>query len=203
MDQFYPARLLHRSLAYLIDRLIWGALWIGIIAYYGIFDQIVAAIRTQQIFIFHIPWQVFIWHIVLGLIYILMLKNFSTSPGKFVFGIRVIELKDRSLNLSWKIAVTRVLSKNLLSRVIFDIPQAVAFFRKDRLQLADIIAKTQVVQFGEPKGEIKPRIIIGLLIIILGFSSTYHYFEDVSFGKQGYQMKKDFRAISIFTGGNK
>ena len=194
MENYRPARLIHRTLAYIADSAIWTALWLIVLAYQGIFAKIHHAFKMQTVLSVKIPWTMFSLHLILTLIYLLILRYYGTSPGKALFGIKVISRKNDCLTLNWKSTFIRFIITNFVARFIINIPEAIAFFTRDRLQLADILAKSQVVQLGDQDINLKPRFLIGSLLILLGISSTIKKFNKMPVTADGYKLVQDFRS---------
>lgn len=93
-------------------------------------------------------------------------KHKNATPGKMLFGLKIIPVAADRLDLSWTQVVLRRATEMLLGLPFSLAPQAVAFFRPDRRQLADLVAGTRVVQGSSRGKDAKPRWILGSLCII-------------------------------------
>jgi uncharacterized RDD family membrane protein YckC len=139
---------------------------------------------------FLIPWSgILIQAVVVFGILGLLLKTKGTTPGKFILGLKVVSSSDQSL-LSWRQAFGRLLVP-YLNLVLGAIPLAIAFFNKERRQLADLICGTRVIQ-ASPRGPVKVRWLIGGLFILNGLWYIYHLPERAkpfSIGPEGILLK--------------
>ncbi|MBF0208577.1 MAG: RDD family protein [Oligoflexia bacterium] len=101
------------------------------------------------------------------------LKYLGATPGKLLFKLKVVEYKSPEKPLSWKGATIRSLAYVILSSLLLGmVPQTLALFRRDRRQLADLLAGTIVVQAVPRTSAPKPRWFIGITIMIIALISA-------------------------------
>jgi uncharacterized RDD family membrane protein YckC len=121
----------------------------------------------------------------------ILLAVFGGTPGKLLLGLRVVgHEKSNHIKLSWPKAWLRAILSTSSSILFFMIPvsAAVMLFRKDRRQLADLIAGTQVTQKAKRAKEPKPRWIVGSLLIILalfGLNAGFKLIRLISITNEG------------------
>lgn len=122
-------------------------------------DEDVYVSLTQLLILFLMP-------AVYEFVFLVMMQ---ATPGKWVFGLKVVPANNSAERLHW----TQCLMRPLMGRLslFFSVAiYALAFFRYDRTHLCDWVAETRVVQ-AQPR--VKParlRWFLGTLLVI-----TYAY----------------------------
>jgi uncharacterized RDD family membrane protein YckC len=117
-----------------------------------------------------LPWGILLQMVIGSSAYwALSQKLWGGSPGKMLFGLRIVDAKSKK-PISWRQSILRTISSWL--NLLFGIaPVLVALLRLDRRQLSDLIAGTVVVQ-GQPRNSPPQvrRILASVLIVLFGIS---------------------------------
>jgi len=100
------------------------------------------------------------------------LKIWSASLGKLYLGLVVVKHSTRE-KLGWREAILRPLANLFLASFSFA-PEAFALLQKERRQLADLIAGTQVMQRKPRKRPVTVRWAWGILLVVF-FGATGLY----------------------------
>lgn len=90
----------------------------------------------------------------------------QTTPGKWMFGLKVVPFSNPTEPLKW----TQCLLRPLVSRLSFFFGWAIfatAFFRYDRTHVSDWVAETRVIQNEPRKSLPKVRWIVGTFFILI------------------------------------
>jgi uncharacterized RDD family membrane protein YckC len=93
------------------------------------------------------------------------LKLIGATPGKLLFGLRVVPKFAPERGLMWFQALIRVLTDQLAFFLGWGF-WSLALLRHDRTHLSDWLAETRVVQFTRRAGYPKRRWILGVVLVV-------------------------------------
>ncbi len=173
-EVLFVAKTWRRILAVGID-------WIILFGVFEFFRLFLSSIFHVAVFDFQLLWiEIFFLGFLWFGYFIGFLRFFSTTPGKYLFGLKVISIHFGKSQLGWIQVLIRQIS-DLFSVFFIWAPQSMALFRQDRRQMADFLAETQVVQALPRNEPATRRWIIGtILVIYFVFSGIQSFKEKIS-----------------------
>ncbi|MGZ3772195.1 MAG: RDD family protein [Pseudobdellovibrionaceae bacterium] len=116
----------------------------------------------------------------------------QATPGKWLFGLKVVPLRNSAGSLDWRQCVLRPLTERLT--IFFSLSiYAFAFFRYDRTHIADWVAETRVVQVIPRLKRTKIRWFLGTLFVAVnlveGVSSAAKMLSAVDWNKGQVELR--------------
>lgn len=124
----------------------------------------------------------------------------GATMGKLFLGIRVVDAADPNKKVTLRQAIIRVVSNNIIGGLTLFGPGVFMVWRKDRRQIADLLAKTQILQKTKPREELKRRPFLAVIFltaaVFMGIISLRGWKQMDHFTKTMVQMDEHAMALS-------